>query len=402
MAGAQAAAARASEADPAADGANVLLATGPRRGGGAATREVLVGLTVTARDPLVAWDALAKWTEAEGDVPTWARALAETVRIDPARRDAVARAAEVLAGMGHLSEALAVAAAAADASEAPLGVHPVAARLAVDEAIARASMPDIQARTTRVRLSLEEAAGRALLAGERTIARTMAAELAGADPEAVGARLVLAAADEDASSLAEGRPGRAQASGAAYVAFGLALLRATSPARASAVLRRIGHAPVVEGDERVVGPAVELVVRGAMPVEELPPDGMVELAARRGDPVPDALMATRGTPLDRRHEYLALALAHPDSARARTLGAELEGADASDSIVAAASTLMRLMSGAAPAAAAAKALLARNAGDPHLVATALRVAEKAGDRDVARRAREALTALGGAGLRAVE
>jgi hypothetical protein len=118
--------------------------------------------------------------------------------------------------------------------------------------------------------------------------------------------------------------------------------------------------------------------------------------------VPDALMAARASPLDARHEYLALALAHPDSQRARALGAQLEGADASDPIVAAAAALMRVTSGATTGSAAAKALLVRNAGDPLLVATALHVAEKAGDHDVARRAREALTALGGEGLRAVE
>ena len=336
-------------------------------------------------------------------MPSWARALEETVRIDPARRDAVARAAEALAGTGHLSEALAVAAAAADAAEGPLGGdHPIAARLAIDEAIARGSIGEVQARATRVRLSIDEAAGRALLAGERTMARKLAAELAAADPGALGARLVLAAVADDTLSVSELRLGQVPAASAAYVAFGAVLLRATSPARASATLRRMAHEPVVEGDERVVGPAVELAARGALPVEELPPDGEVELAARRGDPVPDALMAARASPLDPRHEYLALALAHPDSARARSLGAQLDGADASDPIVAAAAALMRVTSGATTGSAAAKALLARNAGDPLLVATALHVAEKAGDHDVARRAREALTVLGDGGLRAVE
>jgi hypothetical protein len=401
--GAEAAARLAAEADPGADGANVLLAKGLRGAGGVEARAVLVGLTLTAREPLVAWDALANWAEAEGDVPSWARALEEAVRIVPSRREAIAQAAELLAGTGHPSEALGVAAAAADAAEAPLGSgHPLAARLAIDEAIARGSVGDVEARVTRVRLSLDEAAGRALLAGERTMARKMSAELAAADPGALGARLVLAATAQDALSAVEGRSGQAPAASAAYVAFGAALLRATSPARAAAALRRIAHTPVVEGDERVVAAAVELVARGALPAEELPADGVVELAARRGDPVPDALMAARGSTLDPRHEYLALALAHPESARARTLSAQLEGADASDSIVAAAATIMRLTSGAASAAAAAKALLARDAGDPLLVATALRVAEKAGDHEVARRAREALTALGGAGLRAVE
>jgi hypothetical protein len=273
----------------------------------------------------------------------------------------------------------------------------VAARRALDEAIEHADAALVEARATRVRLSLDEAAARALLAGQRTMARALATKVARADVTASGARLVLAALGGDPSSaLGDGHAAdEVAAPAAAFVALGVALLHTTTPGRAGAALRRLAHQPVVAGDERVVRPAVELAARGVLPAEELPPDGVVELAAMRGEALPEALVRSDAPrALDARHEYLALALSHPESARARVLGARLAGGDGSDAIIAAASTLMRLAGGGESAVAAARALLARDAGDPLLVATALRVAEKAGDREVARRAREALTALG--------
>lgn len=427
LAGARTAASRAVELDPSADGANVLLARTRAPGEDAETRAVLVGLTVTARDPLVAWDALSSWAQSRGDVVLWARALRETVRMAPGRRDDVARAAEELAGVGQTREARDVAAAAADADESPLrSDHALAARLAVDEAIARGDAGAVELRATRVRMSLEEAAARALLAGEpgrsRALARELASALALADPRSAGAHLVLAATglpspgpaspgfastrlaatglaamgDDVVGAAYDVRAlGGAAASAAAFVAFGVVLLRATSPERARATLAQIAHLPLVAGDDRVVRPAVDLASRGGLAAEALPPDGLVELAARRAEPPPEALMAPDAHALDARHEYLALALAHPDGPRAAALAARLDDSAASDPVVASASALMLVAAGGARAAGAARALLARDAGDPLLVATALRVAERAGDRDVARRARDVLTALGG-------
>jgi tetratricopeptide (TPR) repeat protein len=401
--GARAAAGRAVALDPAVDGANVLLAGTAPPGEDATTRAVLVGLTVTAREPLVAWDALASWARSRGDVVLWACALRESVRIAPARRDDVARAAEELAGAGRTSEARGVAAAAADAGETPLhGEHALAARLAIDEAIARGDAGSVERRATRVRVSLDEAAGREL-----------ALALAQGSPSAVGARLVLAATSRDVASAAyqAGSTVSTAAStastasvasavsgapaGAAFVAFGVALLRATSPERARAALAAIGHAGILAGDERVVRPAVELVSRGALPVDDLPPDGVVELSARRAGPLPGALVAWAAPDaraLDARHEYLALALVQPEGPHAQALGLRLEDSALSDPVVAAAAALVRLAAGRGSAAGA---LLARDPGDPLLVATALHVAERAGERDVARRARDTLSVLEG-------
>jgi hypothetical protein len=127
--------------------------------------------------------------------------------------------------------------------------------------------------------------------------------------------------------------------------------------------------------------------------DALPPDGVVELAARRAQPVPDALFAgDAARALDARHEYLALALTHPEAPRARELGARLAPARALDSIVAGAGARVLLATGAAFGDGDAQWLLARDPGDPLVAATALDVATRIGARDVATKARATLTA----------
>jgi len=391
-AGVKVAAARAAEIDPTADGANVLLARADGRAD-VSTRERLVALTATAREPVVAWDALATWAEARGDVALWSRAFRELARRAPSQRDRVAAAAETLAGAGALGEARAVAAAAVDASPEPMGQgRGLAVRLALDEAIARHDLDAVRSRTSRGRLTLDEAAGRALLAGETTLARTLADEEASADPSARGARLVRAAASggDLAVAASDARSGDARPSAAALVAFGSALARALPPARATAALRGADADPIVDGDDRVERPAVELVSRGLMTADRLPPGGAVELAVLASDP---RALPQQG-PLDARHEFLSLALAHPDAPRARELAKRLAVVGAGDDLVALASALEQLAAGATVPPDAPRTLLARNPADPLLAAIALRLAERVGDQDVARRARETLTALG--------
>jgi hypothetical protein len=395
--GARAAAERATELDPTADGSNVILAGTAPSPGDAVTRDALVALSLTARDQLVAWDALAIWAHTNGDVALWGRALTEIARIAPVRRDDVARAAEELAGAGEIWQARAVAAAAANGDEQPLGSgHPLAARLALDEAIARGDLSAVSERATRVRLPLDEAAGRALLAGNRSLALGLAAKVARAEPTALGARLVAAASGGgDLLGVAnEARVGGAEASAAAFVAFGIALERATSPARARIALAGLAHRAILAGDDGVVRPAVELAARGALSIDALSPDGVVELAALRGDGLAGGLSAMDARSLDVRHEYLALAMTHPEAARAKELAGRLRNAGG-DRVVAAASALVQIATGAPIAAAAARVLLSRDAADPLLAVAALRLAEKTGDRDVALRARAALTAFGG-------
>jgi len=397
-AGEGAAAARAAQLDPQGDGANILLARADDAGPAAArSRELLVALTVTAADPAAAWGALASWAEAHGDVALWSRALVALARVAPQQREAIARAAEALAGAGDLGEARTVAAAAVEASESPLPARlALAARLGLDEAIARHDAGAARHRVTRGRLGLDEAAGRALLGGDRALARELASTAAAADPGALGARLVLAVADGadllGPSVLAHARD--TPASGAALVAFGAALMHVASPAQARAVLLGIPRLALVAGDDRVTRPAVELVSRGVLPGDALPPDGVVELFVVAGPTTAPLSVAPDDASLDRRHRYLALALTQPTSPLARELAGRLRAVSPSDPVVVAAAAITQLADGGPIAPDAPRALLARNPADPLLAAVALRLAEKVGDADVARRAQETLSALG--------
>jgi hypothetical protein len=414
------AARRAAELDPSADGANALLARLSRLSGSEApgpagasssagtesvvrdpaTRDALVALTETASDRVAAWEALAAWAESQGDVALWARSLEALVKIAPARRDAVARAAEELAGNGQVGAARAVAAAAADAGEGPLAAdrHPLAARLAVDEAIAGGDVDAVRLRATRARISLEESSARALLAGNRDLARTIAADLARAEPGGA-ARLVLAAGAAGEAGDAIGvawdvRRHGARASASTTVAFGTTVARGASPDEARATLAAVTMDPIVAGDDRVVRPAVELASRGTLELRALPPDGLVELAVLRGRSSAEGLSLPDRRALDARHEFLAASLADPAGARTKELYERLASVASTDPVVAAATALVQVGTGLPVDPAAAGALLKRDPADPLLAATALLLANKAGDADVAGRARATLTALG--------
>jgi hypothetical protein len=400
--GARALARNAVALDPHADAVNLLLASIAPPQDAQTTRATLVALTVTARDQSAAWDALATWAHARREVGLWAYALAEIARAAPARRAEVARAAEELSGVGQTWEARVVASAAADADDRPFDAdRGLAARLALDEAIARGDVGAVSDRATRLRLPLDEAAGRAFLARRRSLAHDLVASDARADPGATGARLVLAAigagdvfaAAHDATSST-----KPIVSAGAFVAFACALTEVMSQEDAGAALARLAHAPIVAGDDVVVRPAVDLVARGVLGIDALPADGVVELAAREGGGVSSERLAALGLhALDARHEYLALALLHPDDVRTKDLGVRLEKLSPSDPVVAAASALAQLGVGGTAAGVAARALLAHDVGDPLLAAAALRLAERAGDGDIVARARAALRALGKTG-----
>jgi tetratricopeptide (TPR) repeat protein len=393
------AARRAADLDPSADGANALLSRAGQTVHDAGTRDALIALTATSQDRIAAWDALASWAASRGDVALWARALESLVKIAPARRDAVAHSAEELAGAGEIGAARSVAAAASEAGDAPMVEDRslLAPRLAVDEAIGIGGGDLVRLRATRARLTLEEAAARAFLAGHRDLAREIASAVVRADPDAMGARLVLAACDgRDLVGAAwEARRRGVQMSGAGFVAFGGALVHAVSAEEARATLAAVSHGPLVAGDDRVVRRAVELASRGAIEMTALPSNGLVELAALRGASSGEALSLPDRRLLDARHQYLADALGDPRGPATQALGERLAGVAGTDPVVAAASALVQIANSAPIAAGAPAALLTRDPGDALLAATALRLANKTGDTDVATRARATLTALGG-------
>jgi hypothetical protein len=129
-----------------------------------------------------------------------------------------------------------------------------------------------------------------------------------------------------------------------------------------------------------------------LPGDALPPDGVVELFVVTGPTVAPLAVAPDDAALDRR--YLALALTQPSSPLVRELAGRLRAVSPTDPVVAAATAIAQLAEGGPIAADAPRTLLARNPADPLLAAVALRLAEKVGDADVARRARETLSALG--------
>ena len=256
-------AARAAELDPDADGANALLHVPSDAAGDGAARRALVALTLTARDRVVAWEALAAWSRSHGDVALASRALEELVRIDPSRRSSVARAAAELSGAGRLVEARGVAAAAIDSSTEPFdeASDPLAARLAVDEALARSDGERARRRATAARVPLEEVAAPANLLRQPPNARAIALEVAGADPGNLGARLVLAAGEGGdvlgARRLIDEHPGT-EVSGATLVAFAAVLVHAASPDDARRVLAGLAHRPLVAGDRTAADRATAL------------------------------------------------------------------------------------------------------------------------------------------------
>ncbi len=188
-----------------------------------------------------------------------------------------------------------------------------------------------------------------------------------------------------------------QVSGAGLAAFGTAVVHAVSPDDARATLAALAHAPIVAGDDRVVRPAVELASRGALDMTALPADGLVEIAALRGGPSGEGLSLPDRSRLDLRHQFLAAALADPRGAQTKDLSDRLAPIAGTDPVVAAASALVQIASGAPIAPAAPRELLMRDPGDPLLAATALRLANKTGDSEIATRARATLTAIGGDG-----
>ena len=395
----QDAARRAAALDPSADGANALLARASRSVRDATTRDALVALTATARDRVAAWNALASWAASRGDVALWSLALETLARLAPSHRDAVAAASEELAGSGQMGAARAVATAALEAGDGPPSDErrTLAARLAVDDAIAGGDADVVRSRATRARVGLEEAGARAWLAGRHDLARELVAPVTRADPGASGAKLVLALCDgrDLALAAADARRAGGVASAAAVVAFGRAIARGASPGDARAVLAAIPRAPVVPGDDRVVRAAVELVSRGVLATEALPPDGLVELAVLRGSGAAEGPAVPDVRALDARHEYLALALADPKGAGAKELADRLASVATTDPVVAAAGALVQIGTGAPLDTSAARALMTIDPTDPLLAAIALQVATRTGDTDAATRARATLTAFAG-------
>jgi hypothetical protein len=344
------------------------------------------------------------YVEASAYAASLRRTLSESARaaeradVQVGRRDAEARAAEELAGMGGLGAAWAMAGAAIDASDEPLSEdRGLASRLAVDQAIARADLSIVTERATRARVSLEETAARALLAGRRELARSIARLESQADPGALGARLVLAAAGgSDAMGMFPPYAQTRSVSAAEWVACGQVLQHMASHWVARSALMGLAHSPILGGDDRVVRVAVDLAARGVIGVEALPATGRIELAVIRDGRSSDGgeEASFDRSALDARHRYLSLAREAPLDAGTRELGDRLRDVAGRDPIVAAARALVDLAGSPATSTNVeppkARALLDLNPADPVVASVALRVATKTGESAVAEVARKVL------------
>lgn len=307
-----------------------------------------------------AWEALAQWASRHGRPALHARALEGMLARAPARRADVAEAASALAGRGELALARRVALAALSAE----GPRPssTATLLGLDAALTSSDASRAGAVAVRAHVPREEAAARALLLGNRALARELVADVLAAEPGNAGARAV---------ALALGSPHRGEAApprplgAASFIALARALL-SSSPEVAVAWASAATHEPVPFGDALLVPLAVDLAARGV--AVELPADGAVELAARRGAARPNVDRAA----LAPRHALLFDVLGG-DAASARKLSGPLSGAVGRDPVVTAA------IARHDPAAAAALFEPSqKNLHDALALAPAIRAAESGG------------------------
>jgi hypothetical protein len=141
--------------------------------------------------------------------------------------------------------------------------------------------------------------------------------------------LRVAFGDATAMRAAFSSPSRARSAPAGACALlARALLRASSSDAARTAMTAVACDPVAHDDSPVVSLWVDLAARGVVPEASLPPEGHIELAFRKREPLGE-------TPrdLDIRHELLSRAHRDPKDARATELATKLARRSPSDPIV---------------------------------------------------------------------
>lgn len=238
--------------------------------GDLAAREQAVALTLAHGESAAAWDALAAWGRSHRDAELVARALEGLVRAAPMRSLEVEKSAVALLEGGELALARRVASALVDAPR-EMGVlaprDATVARLAVDEALVRGDRLVALTRATRGHVALAEVAARALVQGQREIATAVATQVTEADPGASGAAMVKASLQGVTSGFAHVTD---QPPELCALVFADRLATAVGADVARQWLARITRTPMSSRDP-VAGPlAVDLAVRGVLPVTDLP------------------------------------------------------------------------------------------------------------------------------------
>jgi len=361
-----------------------------------ADRARLEALTLIHGDRVEAWEALAAWGTAHGDIPLAVRGMLGVVRRAPERRRALGASAVALAGRGYTAEAQELAGALldADGSDGGAGVAvasmPLVARLALDEALLRHDSSRVETRSTGAHLGLEVAAGRAWIAGDAKLAHALVSSTVKADPSNLAARLVYeGAAGRAGSHLLTAPDADARLPAEISLPFAREVLVTEGAPAARRVLAFGGPVRLPVGDTLLTPLAVELATAGVLSDESLPADGRIELAARRRVS-PDAADVAAA---DERHALLGVALLRPTDTTTSDLARRFAGAAREDPLVAVALVKIALARGEAVPVELRAYLEALAPADAIAAAGVLDIAQHAGPPAALAPARRRLAAL---------
>ncbi len=261
---------RAAADDPTSVSALATLAE-TDRGSSDELRARLVAMTLAEGTDARAWGALAAWARGHGDLPLQARALGHVAALDPSRGAEIDADVARFAQNGHLGEARSLARArVASAQRRP--IDPLVARFAIDDAILTGDVASARRLGTIGRVPLVIVAARALLLGDAAASRHLAEEIVAADPHAVSARLVLAAAAvqlHDSVLLARAFAGTLAAEEApvpaeAWLACARVVAREGSTAAARALLLALHRDPILHHDPLTTPVAAALAAQGVL------------------------------------------------------------------------------------------------------------------------------------------
>jgi hypothetical protein len=365
----------------------------------------LEALTLLHGDRVAAWQALADWGLAHGDASLAVRGLIGVTKRAAGRRFVIARSAVTLAGGGYLGPARQLAGALFDVEgdrtsggegPAPAAIALVA-RLALDEATLRRDVPRLYARSARAHLGVEVAAGRAWAMGSAALARDLVTPTAKADPSNLAARIVLEGASGRGGTRLIPSFDRAihDAAGSVPLDVVIPFARDVLVAEGASAARRVlalASGSKLPSDDALLTPLlVELAIGGVISESDLPPDGRIELAARRfvvpqeqdvNDPLVDA-----------RHKLLGLSLRVPADPATLREAQRLAAAAAGDPLVAVAVARVALARGEVVSNDARAQLEAFGLVDPIAAALVVDLAKGSALPAIVKRARRQLAAL---------
>jgi hypothetical protein len=323
---------------------------------GKLSRDRLIALTLAHGTSAVAWRALATWSEVHGDHAMALEASMRNVQLDPSSRASSGDLAIAMSGEGELALARELAAVVVDAGVREgarvRDLLPLVALLAVDEAIVYGDGELARLRATRGHVALDEVAGRAYLLGAYAIARSIAGEVAAADPSSLGARFVLLATSD--TTGAKGDRPRGQGSSpspiastpAATVASPSAIVAIVSRlsqdgARGAAITTILGpgaspQLASISGDTLLDHALADIAARDSSLEASLPLAAKIELAARNHTTPPSPVDANDAPLVDARHQLLAWSVLAPRNSATQALASRLAPSAPRDSLIAAA------------------------------------------------------------------